>query len=89
MEFERVIVDSTVQEKAIAFPTDSRVLEVARHKLVQSAKTVGIELKQTFVKEGKTLRRKSGGNAHAKQYRRLKKVVRRQRRGTPSHLRLD
>ena len=27
-EFERVIVDSTVQEKAIAYPTDSRLLEV-------------------------------------------------------------
>jgi len=79
VEFERVIVDSTVQEKAIAFPTDSRLLEVARHKLVKSAKTVGIELKQTFVKEGKILRRKAGGYAHAKQYRRLKKTVRRQR----------
>ena len=79
VEFERVIVDSTVQEKAIAFPTDSRLLEVARHKLVKSAKTVGVELKQTFVKEGKILRRKSGGYAHARQYRRLKKTVRRQR----------
>jgi len=79
VEFERVIVDSTVQEKAIAFPTDSRLLEVARHKLVKTAKTVGIELKQTFVKEGKILRRKSGGYAHARQYRRLKRTVRRQR----------
>jgi len=79
VEFERVIVDSTVQEKAIAFPTDSRLLEVARHKLVKAAKAVGIELKQTFVKEGKILRRKAGGYAHAKQYRRLKKTVRRQR----------
>jgi IS5 family transposase len=78
-EFERIIVDSTVQEKAIAFPTDSRLLEVARHKLVKAAKAVGIELKQTFVKEGKILRRKSGGYAHAKQYRRLKRTVRRQR----------
>ena len=33
VEFERVIVDSTVQEKAIAYPTDSRLLEVARIKL--------------------------------------------------------
>jgi IS5 family transposase len=78
-EFERIIVDSTVQEKAIAFPTDSRLLEVARHKLVKAAKSIGIELKQTFVKEGKMLRRKSGGYAHARQYRRLHRVVRRQR----------
>ena len=32
-EFERVIVDSTVQEKAIAHPVDSRLLEIARHQL--------------------------------------------------------
>lgn len=78
-EFERVIVDSTVQEKAIAHPVDSRLLEVARHKVVQAAKNVGIELKQTFVKEGKELRRRAGGYAHAKQFRRMKKVVNRQR----------
>ena len=78
-EFERVIVDSTVQEKAIAHPVDSRLLEIARHKVVQAAKTVGIEFKQTYVKEGKELRRKAGGYAHAKQYRRLRKTVKRQR----------
>ncbi|KVO90996.1 hypothetical protein WJ82_06685 [Burkholderia ubonensis] len=33
-EFKAVIVDTTVQEKAVAFPTDSRLLEVARAKLV-------------------------------------------------------
>ena len=32
-ELSRVIVDSTVQQKAIAHPTDSRLLEVARDKL--------------------------------------------------------
>jgi IS5 family transposase len=78
-EFERVIVDSTVQEKAIAHPVDSRLLEIARHKVVQAAKAVGIEFKQTFVGEGKELRRKAGGYAHAKQFRRLKKVLKRQR----------
>jgi IS5 family transposase len=79
VEFERVIVDSMVQEKAFAFPTDSRLLEVTRHNLVRAAKTVGIELKQTFVKEGNILRRKAGCYAHARQYRRLKRTVRRQR----------
>lgn len=78
-EFERIIVDSTVQEKAIAHPVDSRLLEIARHKVVQAAKHVGIDLKQTYAKEGKELRRKAGGYAHAKQFRRLKKVVKRQR----------
>ncbi len=79
VEFERLIVDTTVQEKAIAHPVDSRLLEIARHKVVAAAKRAGIALKQTFVKEGKTLRRKAGGYAHAKQFKRLRKVVKRQR----------
>ena len=78
-EFERVIVDSTVQEKAIAFPTDSRLLEIARHKVVMAAKAAGIALKQTFAREGKSLRRRAGGYAHAKQYKRLRRVLKRQR----------
>ena len=78
-ELETIIVDSTVQEKAIAHPTDSRLLEVARIKLVLCAKRAGIDLKQTFQKEGKTLRFRAGGYAHAKQFKRLRKVVRRQR----------
>jgi IS5 family transposase len=78
-EFERVIVDTTVQEKAIAHPVDSRLLEIARHKVVQAARHAGILLKQTFVKEGRELRRKAGGYAHAKQFKRLRRVVKRQR----------
>jgi IS5 family transposase len=78
-EFERIIVDTTVQEKAIAHPTDSRLLEIARHKVASAAKRCGIALKQTFAKEGKELRRKAGGYAHAKQFRRLRRTVKRQR----------
>lgn len=78
-EFERVIVDSTVQEKAIAHPTDSRLLEVAREKIARLAKRAGIKLKQTHEREGKTLRRRAAGYAHAKQFKRLKRVLRRQR----------
>jgi transposase, IS5 family len=78
-DLERVIVDTTVQEKAIAHPVDSRLLEIARHKVVSAAKRAGIQLKQTFAKEGKELRRRAGGYAHAKQFRRLKRVVKRQR----------
>lgn len=78
-EFERLIVDTTVQEKAIAHPVDSRLLEIARHKVATAAKAAGIALKQTFAAEGKTLRRKAGGYAHAKQFKRLRKAVKRQR----------
>ncbi len=78
-EFERVIVDTTVQSKAIAHPTDSRLLEVAREKIARLAKRAGIQLKQTHEREGKTLRRKAGGYAHAKQFKRLRRVLKRQR----------
>ena len=78
-EFERLIVDTTVQEKAIAHPVDSRLLEIARHKVVKAAKAAGIALKQTYAAEGKTLRRQAGGYAHAKQFKRLRRVTRRQR----------
>ena len=76
---ETVVVDTTVQPKAIAHPTDSRLLEVARAKLVEVAKEAGITLKQTFAKEGKQLTRKAGGYAHARQFRRLRKPINRQR----------
>ena len=79
VEFERVIVDTTVQEKAIAYPTDSRLLEVARAKLVQLAQHAGLALKQTYEREGKSLRRRAGGYAHAKQFKRLRRVLKRQR----------
>jgi IS5 family transposase len=78
-EFERLIIDTTVQEKAIAHPTDSRLLEIARRKIVTAAKRCGIVFKQTFAKEGKTLQRKAGGYAHAKQFKRLRRAVKRQR----------
>ena len=76
---ETVVVDSTVQPKAIAHPTDSRLLEVARQKLVEVAKDAGISLKQTFAKEGQQLTRKAGGYAHARQFRRMRKPINRQR----------
>ena len=70
-ELERVIVDTTVQEKAIARPVDSRLLEIARHKVASAAKRAGIAAKQTFAKQGKQLRRKAGGYASAINPRRM------------------
>ena len=78
-ELTRVIVDSTVQHKAIAHPTDSRLLETARVKLVDAAKDAGIHLKQTFAKEGKELGRKAGRYAHARQFKRMRRAIKRQR----------
>lgn len=78
VEFERRIVDTTVQEKAIAYPSDSRLLEVARAKLVQMAHRAGLTLKLTYAREGRQLRRRAGGYAHAKQFKRLRGVLKRQ-----------
>ncbi|MDP4590122.1 MAG: IS5 family transposase, partial [Burkholderiaceae bacterium] len=78
-QLETVVVDSTVQHKAVAHPTDSHLLEVACHKLVELAKECGLSLKQTFVKEVKQLACRAGGYAHAKQFRRMRKVINRQR----------
>jgi len=46
---------------------------------IQHYLRAGIQLKQTFAKEGKALRWKAGGYAHAKQFRRLRRVIKRQR----------
>ncbi|MCP2935905.1 IS5/IS1182 family transposase, partial [Salmonella enterica subsp. enterica serovar Typhimurium] len=77
-ELSRVIVDSTVQEKAVAHPTDSKLLETARSKVVEAAKANGIELKQTYAKEGQLLGYKAGRYAHARQFKRMRKVIKRQ-----------
>jgi len=78
-EFEKVIVDTTVSEKAVAHPVDSRLLEIARYKLVKLGKELGIKFKQSFAQESKELRRKAAGYAHARQFKRLRRVLRRQR----------
>jgi IS5 family transposase len=78
-ELATVVVDSTVQPKAIAHPTDSKLLETARQKLVEAAKDAGIDLKQTFAKEGRLLRFKAGRYAHAKQFKRMGRAIKRQR----------
>ena len=44
-----------------------------------AARRCGISLKQTYAQEGKTLRRKAGGYGHAKQFKRLRTTVKRQR----------
>lgn len=78
-DLQRVIVDTMVAEKAIAHLTDTRLLDVARKKLLRLAQRSGIALKQAFDKECAVLRRRAVGYAHAKQFGRLQRVVKRQR----------
>jgi len=78
-DLKRVIVDTTVQEKAIAHPTDSRLMEVARRKLVRLAQHHGLRLRQTYEREGPRLSRRAGRYAHARQFKRMRRTLRRQR----------
>ena len=77
--FARVIVDTTVQEKAVAYPTDSRLLEGARKKIVLLAQRHAIPIRQSYARQGPRLQRQAGGYAHAKQFKRLRRVLKRQR----------
>jgi IS5 family transposase len=52
---ERVTVDTTVQPKAIAHPTDSRLYLRALLNLVDQAKKVGIKLRQSHTRLAKEL----------------------------------
>ena len=70
---ERVNVDTTVQEKAIAYPTDSRLYHKARVLLVKAAKDRGIPLRQSYLRLGKRALIMNGRYAHARQMKRAKK----------------
>ena len=52
-DLERVAIDTTVQEKAIAHPTDTRLTHRAIEKLVELAKREGIELRQSYLRLAK------------------------------------
>jgi IS5 family transposase len=49
-DLERVVVDTTVQEKAIAHPTHARLVHRAIEKLVDLAKREGVELRQSYLR---------------------------------------
>ena len=53
--FDKIIIDTTVMEKAVAYPTDSRLLERGRQHLVKLAKSLGITLRQNHNREAPRL----------------------------------
>jgi IS5 family transposase len=73
---KRVIVDTTVMEKAIAHPTDSRLLERCREHLVKAAARHGLKLRQNYNREAPRLALQIGRYAHAKQFKRMRKALR-------------
>lgn len=75
-ELQKVNVDTTVQEKAIAFPTDARLYHKMRVALVRRAKSLGLVLRQNYRFKGKRLLAKQGRYAHARQMKRAAKMTR-------------
>ena len=74
-DLKRVTVDTTVQEKAIAFPTDSRLYNRARERLVRLAKAHGVPLRQSYVRVGPRLLFKNNRYGHARQLRRQRRTT--------------
>lgn len=75
-ELQKVNVDTTVQEKAIAFPTDARLYHKMRVALVRRVQSLGIALRQNYRFKGKKLLAKQGRYAHARQMKRAAKMTR-------------
>jgi len=78
-DLEQVTVDTTVQEKNITYPTDSKLLYKTIVKLGDAAKSRGIELRQSYVRVGKKAAVKAGRYAHAKQFKRMHRRLRKLR----------
>ena len=78
-ELKQVNVDTTVQEKNITHPTDSKLLLRAIVKLNKAARQRGIVLRQSYRRVGKRAAVKAGRYAHARQFKRMRRELRRLR----------
>ena len=74
-DLARVTVDTTVQPKNIAFPTDARLLETAIHQLGKLAKEHGVPLRQSYARLARWAAMMAGRYAHAKQFKRMNKQL--------------
>ena len=78
-QLKRVNVDTTVQEKEIRHPTDARLYERSRERLVKAAKERGIDLRQNYNRVAKQQLLMSHRYAHARQMKRSRKCTRKLR----------
>jgi IS5 family transposase len=78
-DFSKVIVDTTVQPKAVAHPTDAKLMHRAREKLVRLAKKHGVVLRQSYERVGKYALIAYQRYAHAKQFKRARRQLRKLR----------
>jgi transposase, IS5 family len=78
-ELKRGNVDTTVQEKAIAFPTDARWYHKARQALVRVARCCNFKLRQSYVRLGKRALVNQGRYGAARQLKRARRETRKLR----------
>lgn len=74
---QRVNVDTTVQEKAVAFPTDARLYHKMRVALVRAANERDITLRQSYRRVGKRALIWQGRYGRARQMKRARRQTRR------------
>ena len=74
-DLQRVAVDTTVQPKAIAHPTDARLMHRALVKLVALAKREGVVLRQSYLRVAKRAAIMVGRYTHAHQFKRARKAL--------------
>lgn len=75
-QLKRINVDTTVQEKDIRFPTDARLYDRARQRLVTEAKRNGIVLRQNYNRNARELVCQQSRYAHARQMKRAQGCTR-------------
>ena len=78
-QLKRVNIDTTVQEKEIRFPTDARLYDRARQRLVDFAKERGIKLRQNYNRKSKQMLYWQSRYSHARQMKRAKACSRKLR----------
>jgi transposase, IS5 family len=79
VQLKRINVDTTVQTKAIRYPTDARLYHRCRERLVKAARREGLVIKQSYRHVGKRLLLASSRYAHARQMKRARACTRRLR----------
>src|ERR1700748_1198220 len=75
-DIKRVTVDTTVQPKAITFPTDAKLLHAAIKGLNRLARKCGLQLRQSYLRIAKRAAMMAGRYAHAKQFQRHHRQLR-------------
>jgi transposase, IS5 family len=73
-DLKRVTVDTTVQPKAITFPTDAKLLHAAIKGLNRLADRCGVRLRQSYRRIAKHAAMMAGRYAHAKQFKRQHRI---------------